>query len=103
MRQSIVKAYQSKPRCGLWCIAHVTVRRRSVDPGLGGLTQYLKGHRPKVLIDQLVLEELSVQSWSAFTEQRPDAMFLPEQLCGGGKIDPRSFTHGEDCNRSFPV
>ena len=92
VRQSIVKAYQSKPRCGSWRIAHVTIRRRSVDPGLGGLTQYLKRHRPKVLIDQLVLEELSIQSGSAFTEQCPDAMFLPEQLCGRDKIDP-AFLH----------
>ena len=81
----------------------MTVRRGSVDPGLGGLTQDLEGHRPKVLIDQLVLEELSIQSRPAFTEQRPDAMFLPEQLCGGDKINPRSFTHGEDCNRFFPA
>jgi hypothetical protein len=30
--------YQSKPRCGFGCIAHVTVRRRLIDPGLGGLS-----------------------------------------------------------------
>jgi len=103
VRQSIVQAYQSKPRCGFGRITHVPVRRRSVDPGLGGLTQYLKGHRPKVLINQLVLEELSIQNWSAFTEQRPDAMLLPEQLCDGDKIDPRSFTYGENFNRSLPA
>jgi hypothetical protein len=32
VRQSIVDAYQSRPRCRFTCIAHVTVRRRSVDP-----------------------------------------------------------------------
>jgi len=79
----------------------VTVRRRSVYPRLGGLIQYLKRHRPKGLIDQLVLEELSLQRRSAFTEQCPNAMFLPEQLCDGAKIDLRSFTHGEDFNRSL--
>jgi hypothetical protein len=26
-------------------------------------------------------------------------MLLPEQLCGRDKINPRSFTHGEDFNR----
>ena len=51
VRQSIVKADQAKPRRSFWRITHVTVRRRSVDPLLGGLTQYLKRHRPKVLID----------------------------------------------------
>ena len=81
----------------------MTVRRRSVDPRLGGLTQYLVGHRPKVLINQLVLEEVSVQSGAAFTEQRPDAMFLPEPLCEGGKIDLCSFARGDNFNRSFPA
>ena len=79
----------------------MTVRRRSVDPRLGGLTQYLVGHRPKVLINQLVLEEVSVQTGAAFTEQRPDAMFLPEQLCRGDKIDLRSFTCGDNLYRSL--
>ena len=101
VRQSIVKADQSKPRCGFGRIAHVAVRRRSVDLRLGGLTQYLKRHRPKVLIDQLVLEELSIQRRSAFTEQSPDAMFLPKQLCDGNKIDLPSLTHGDGFNRSL--
>jgi len=38
VRQSIVDAYQSKPRCSFRCIAHVTVGRRPVDPRLGSLT-----------------------------------------------------------------
>ena len=88
-----MKTDQSKPRRGFWRIAHVTIRRRSIDLGLGGLTQYLKRYRPKVLIDQLVLEELSIQNRPAFTEQCPNAMFLPEQVCGRDKIDSRSFTH----------
>lgn len=103
VRQRIVEADQSKPGCGFWYIAHVTVRRQSVDSRLGGLTQDLKRHRPEVLIDQPVLEELSIQSGSAFTEQRPDAMFLPEHLCGGDEIDLRSFPHGDDLYRSLPA
>lgn len=102
VRQSIVKAYQSKPRGSFWCIAHVTIRRRAVDLGLGGLTQDLKGDRPKVLIDQLALEEFSIQCRPAFTEQRPNAMFLPELLRSDSKIDPPSLTHGEDFERFFP-
>jgi len=63
----------------------------------------LKRHRSKILIDQLVFEKLSIQHWSAFTEQRADAMFLSEQLCGRDKIDPRAFTHGNDFFRAITV
>ena len=86
--RGIVKAYQSKPRRSSWRIAHMTVGCGTVEPELGRLTQHLKRDRPKVLIDQLILEELSIQTRSAFAEQTANAIFLSEQLRGHDKIDP---------------
>ena len=103
VRQGIVQADQSKPGRGFWRVAHMTIGRRAVDPSLGGLAQYLEGHRPEIFVYQLILEEFSVQRWSTFTEQRPDTMFLPEPLRDGGKIDPRSFSHGDNVNRAVPA
>jgi hypothetical protein len=101
MRQRVVKAYQFKPWRRIGSVAHAPVRRRSVDPWRGRLTQNLQRNRPKVLIHEMILEEPSIQRWPAFTQQRPDAMFLPEQLRRGGKIDPRAPTHADDLDCSL--
>jgi hypothetical protein len=49
--QSVMDAYQSKPRCTFRYITHVTVRRRPVDRRLRRLAQGLERNRPKVLIN----------------------------------------------------
>jgi hypothetical protein len=50
----------------------------------------------------MILEELSIQRWPAFAQERPDAMFLPKHLRRGGEIDPRASTHTDnlDCSLS---
>ena len=101
MRQRIVETYQFKPWRRIGCVAYAPVRRRTVDPRRGRVTQDLQRNRPKVFIHEMILEELSIQRWPAFAQERPDAMFLAEPLRRGDEIDPRAAPHTDDLDCSL--
>src|SRR5712691_13264461 len=96
IRQSVVQADQPEPRRGFRRIAGTPVRRRAIGSGQSGTSQDLQRNRPKIFINEFLLEKFTVNIGPAFTQQRADAVLSPEELCGSGQIERSASARGDD-------